>query len=242
MPARVAVVIPWQDTGCRYRAAALAWVTAQYMRTHPTWRLVLSVPPLGPWCKAAAVMPAVAASDADIVVVADADVWTTGLAAAVASVEAGAPWAMPHTKVHRLTEQASADVVAGYEPDLANIVERAYDGVFGGGVVIAERATMLHTPLDPRFVGWGQEDTSWALALTCLHGPPTREADPLIHLWHPPQQRATRRVGNLVGKRLHRRYADARRDPRAMRALLDEVTHVDHDAHQPAVLADPSHR
>ena len=248
MPARVAVVIPWQDTGCEHRAAALAWVTAQYMRTHPSWPIVLSAPPLGPWCKAAAVTPAVAAADADIVIVADADVWTTGTAAAVASIEAGAPWAIPHTNLYRLTREATADVVNGAEPDLRDIEidrhghRRPYVGYAGGGTVIALRDTLLDVPLDPRFVGWGQEDMSWALALACLRGQPVRQPDDMVHLWHPPQQRANRKIGSLEGKLLHRRYTNARRDPCAMRALLDEVTDVDRDAHQPAVHAHPPHR
>src|SRR5687768_12609226 len=58
-----------------------------------------------PWNKARAVMPAVEDSCADIVVLADADVWTEGLAAAVRAVEQGASWAIPHRHVHRLTEE-----------------------------------------------------------------------------------------------------------------------------------------
>ena len=38
---------------------------------------------------------------------------------------------------------------------------------------------------DPRFVGWGGEDTSLGAALTTLVGPPARLEASVWHLWHP---------------------------------------------------------
>lgn len=71
----------------------------------------------------------------------------------------------------------------------------------------------------------GQEDESWGTALETLHGPPWRPIDhaPLWHLFHPPQQRASRRWGSLEHRALYRRYQQAKDDPEAMRALLAET-------------------
>lgn len=180
-------------------------------------------------------MPAIAACDAGaVVVVADADVWCDGISAAVAAVEAGAPWAIPHDLVHRLSETGTAAVLAGAHWRGQPVCQQPYPGVMGGGIVVARRETLLEAPLDPRFVGWGQEDESWAVALTALAGPPWRGAAPLLHLWHPPQPRLDRRRGSTGGWNLRRRYLRARRDPAAMRQLLDEARHALHSP-EPAV-------
>lgn len=187
--------------------------------------MTLAEAPPGPWCKAAAVMPAIAASRAPIIVVADADVWTPGLDRTIARVQNGATWAVPHTQVWRLSPEATAAVLEGTQtvaPGVATI-ERPYTGIQGGGAVVLTREVALDIPLDRRFVGWGQEDASWAVALHHLAGPAWRAVDPLFHFWHPPQERMSRRWGSPDGKALHRRYLAARDDPAALRALIEEA-------------------
>lgn len=219
----VAVIVPWRP-GCQHREQAWAWVRARYADVHPAWEIIEARAPTGPWCKALAVNPAVAATSADVIIVADADVWVPNLTDAVAELDQ-APWVIPHRLVHRLTEDATAAVLAGADTGGQPTAERPYLGVPGGGLVIAPRTTLLDVPLDPRFWGWGQEDVSWAAALQSLTGPPYRGSTPLTHLWHPPQPRSTRKVGSPQGQLLHRRYISAaRKGPPAMRQLLQEVT------------------
>lgn len=176
------------------------------------------------WCKAEAVADALSRTDAEILVIADADVWCDGAQAAVEAVQQGAAWAVPHGKVHRLTAQATADTLTTgtFDPD-AECAERPYTGHAGGGIVAIHRTTYEACPLDPRFTGWGHEDDSWAIALRCLHGSPWRGADPLWHLWHQPQPRRNRRIGSEPSRRLHGRYKASRRDPDAMRSLIEEA-------------------
>jgi len=219
----VAVVVPWRP-GCPHRGRALTWVRGRYTAERPTWTLELGeTPAVEPWSKAAAVMPVIERSSADIVIVADADVWTWGIASAVTAVAAGAAWAVPHTAVHRLDERGTAAVLAGAPWHDQPLAERPYRGLLGGGIVVARRDALLQAPLDRRFVGWGQEDTSWALALDTMLGAPWRGATPLIHLWHPPQPRMSRRRGSVDGWALFRRYHAAHGDQEAMRALIEEA-------------------
>ena len=77
----------------------------------------------------------------------------------------------------------------------------------------------------------GQEDESWALALTTVAGQPYLGEADLVHLWHPPQQRLSRRKGSHENWALMRRYAAARRDPEQMRSILKEID-VPHAGHQ----------
>ncbi len=232
----VLVAIPWASW-CPHRQAALSWVARQ-------WGALGVVPVLGSpgtdeWCKAKAVANAIAGHPGDdrpdILVVADADAWSPGVAEAIQRVRAGAPWVIPHHKVHRLNPEATADVLDGrpphtgmpldqsFGPDIPGI---AYAGVMGGGIVVCRRDVYEDCPLDPRFVGWGQEDESWGLALRCLYGPPVRLSAPLWHLWHPPQPRMNRGTGSDASAALYRRYSKARRRPDEMRALIDEGRHA----------------
>lgn len=212
----VGVLIPFAG-GCPHRERALEALRGRY-----TWPVTIAQGNT-PWIKAEAVNPAVRASPAEVIVVADADVWHPDVGAAVEAVKQGAPWAMPHLRVRRLTEQGTADYLAGAEPEGLPLEQRPYLGVEGGGYVVARRETLLEVPYDPRFVGWGQEDVSLGLALRTLVGLPWRGRDSLVHLWHPPQVRMTRKYGNQHGRALWKRYARANGDPGAMRSLLAET-------------------
>lgn len=198
---------------------------AQWGCWHANWTVTVATLPQGrPWSKAAAVAPAIAASHADLLVIADADVWAGPLDRAARRLEGGAPWVVPHQMVHRLDEQSTAALLErGVHPSHGVTCEPPYQGVEGGGLVMLPRATYLDVPLDPRFTGWGQEDNAWAIALTYLAGEHVRLAADLWHLWHPPQPRLSRRYGSPQGRALWRAYVRARSDTHQMRALVEEA-------------------
>lgn len=220
----VVVVVPFRG-GCPYRERAWEWVQARYAEHHPGWEVIEALAPEGPWSKGAAANPAVRECGAEIVIQADADVWTDGLERAVYAVICGqAEWAVPHRLVHRLGEGATEAVLGGANwQEQADLAQRPYEGFWGGGVVVGRRSVFLDCPIDPRFQTWGQEDESWALALSCLRGKGWRGTADLIHLWHPPAERQNRRYGSRESRALHSRYRRARREPKRMRALLEEA-------------------
>lgn len=213
----VEVIIPWRG-GCVWRERALRFVRSRYGLP-----VTIASAPAGPWCKAAALMPAVAASCADVLVVADADVFTDGLDAAIDAVRDGAAWAVPHRLVHRLTEDGSRGVLAGADWRTMPVAQLPYVGFEGGGLVVLRREVAVEVPMDSRFLGWGQEDESWALALRTMVGSPWRGTAPLVHLWHPPQNRLSRRWGSTESRALAGRYRAAYGDREAMGRLLEEV-------------------
>jgi hypothetical protein len=217
----VEIIVPWR-AGCPHREQALTWVQERWASLQLP--VVVAEAAAGPWVKASAVIPAASRSTAEILVVADADVWCDTVADAVEAVRGGAPWAIPHGSVLRLTEQATATVLLGANlPAVRSaLVEPPYRGHAGGGLVVIPRSTLLDIAPDPRFEGWGGEDDAWGYALSVLAGRPWRGSSPLWHLWHPPQPRVSRRVGNATSQQLLNRYHRARRNPAAMRALVDE--------------------
>lgn len=225
----VLVAVPWADTAPE-RQAALGWVARQWADIgHVGLVLGLGLTESGEWCKALGVEHAITDRPGDILVITDADVWCDATGEAIQRVRDGAPWAMPHIKVYRLNPESTTDVLAGRQPHermpLAHQVEPTipgypHPGTLGGGIVVVRRDVYEACPLDPRFVGWGQEDESWGMALRCLYGPPVRLKAPLWHLWHPPAD--PQRQGNPNGHILYKRYSKAKRRPDEMRALIDE--------------------
>lgn len=178
----------------------------------------------GEWCKARAVAEALRGVSADVLVIADADVWVATVSHVVEAVRAGHQWGYPHRGIRRLTAAATEAVLAGADPDrITDYDEPPTRAHPGGGVVVVRREVYDETPLDPRFVGWGHEDDAWGLALHTIHGRPAKGNGRLIHLWHPPQERIDRRRGSEANLALFGRYRAALNNPARMRALLEEV-------------------
>lgn len=187
----VSVLVPWRP-GDPHREAAWSFLRPRWEALG--YEVVEGHAPDGAWCKAAAVADALARSSGALLVVADADVWCDGVTAALEFVAAGSPWAMPHWRVCRLDKTSSALALkAGELPPPAPTFDRApYVGRRGGGVTVLPRATYERVPLDPRFLGWGQEDDAWAVALRAVVGREWRGLADLWHLWHEPQPRRDR--------------------------------------------------
>lgn len=220
----VSVVVPWRS-GCQHRERAWHWVQARYAAVHPSWEVVTGSSPDGPFNRSAAILDGTRRSSGEVIVVADGDVWCDP-APAVAHLTT---WAIPHLMVHRLSPESTDRVLAGENwrglPLSSDNAQdsRPYKGFETGTLVVVRRDVLLDVPPDVRFVGWGQEDQAWSMALRSLVGPPWRGEDDLVHLWHPPQPRLTRVVGNAQSKDLLRRYRNARRSPSLMRAVVEEA-------------------
>jgi hypothetical protein len=170
-----------------------------------------------------ALTAAVGHSSADTLVIADADVWCDGLPEAVAAVETGADWAIPHAEVLRLTGDGTKAFLRGADAHSLPLDQPSYGGIEGGGQIVLKRATYVNCPIDPRFAGWGQEDEAWGTALRALYGPPWVGTASLVHLYHEPQVRLDRKRGSVAGWELRRRYLKARYDQDAMRDLIKEA-------------------
>jgi hypothetical protein len=156
-------------------------------------------------------------------------------------------WAIPHSTVRRLAERETGQLIGatpdnrleliyGYlnYPRILKTLEQKttpswleqleYTAYHGGGITVLHRDLYQTFPIDPRFVGWGQEDESWAVTLHSLQGPPCQHgAGPLLHLWHRPCERMNRRCGNPAGVELARKYYHARKNKEDMLKLRREA-------------------
>lgn len=176
-----------------------------------------------PWTKGAAVLSAAIKSQAEVLIMADADcVPESGYIGAAIRAITSNSWVVPHTEVIRLDELGTLAVFErGTRPDLAS-VSYTHRGMAAGGCLVIRRSTMLSVPIDPRFSGWGNEDESWAMALATLAGRQCRLQGKLYHLWHPRAPRLDPYRGSEANAALRDRYKAAKNNPLKMRALLDE--------------------
>lgn len=217
-----AVLVPWRP-GDPHRARNWAWCRHRW--DIAGLQVIEGADEGGEFSRTQAILDARARTDADVLVVADADVWCDDLG--LDQLDTG--WAIPHL-VHRLSEPSTRQLLDGH-PDWRTLPlsadnpqdQKPYRVHPAGTLLTLTAATFDAAPPDSRFVGWGQEDDAWAAALAGLVGPPRRTTADVVHLWHPPQARRSRRVGNTANQTLARRYRDARRSPERMRALIEEA-------------------
>lgn len=224
---KVSLLVPFTP-GCPHREAAWEWVQHRYETVFPTWEIVAGegATPDG-YSRSRAILDAADKATGEILVVTDADVWCHPGLAVLRAAEDG--WAIPHKLVHRLSPESTDKVLAGADwhglPLSTDNPQdsKPYRGNETGTLVVLRRDVFTKAPPDPRFVGWGQEDDAWQVALRTMVGPPWRGDDDLVHLWHPAQPRKNRVVGSDAGKALARRYQAARNNRPRMAQLLEEA-------------------
>lgn len=221
----VAVVFTWRP-GCPHRERSFGFVRDSLRRQYPHMEQVIGESPEGPFNRSAAMLDGAAKTDADVLVFHDTDVDLLGPLLPAIDAARTDGWAVPHRLLHRLSQESSDAYMAGASLDGLGLDQshardrKPYIGYAGGTLVVVSRDALNTAPPDPRFVGWGQEDEAWALALSVLVGKPWRGTADLVHLWHPPAERKSRSVGNHNNLALLNRYQRAARNADAMRALV----------------------
>lgn len=232
----VAVVIPYRRTSAQ-RDANARWLWQRWTESPGAvsgrWSLHRETDNDSKiWSKAWVLNRAVAILTADVLIIADADIVTpwSALEEAVALVEAGVPWVVPHGQVYRLKAGPTAKLIKqtslpGYRSPallpLGALDRPAYTGTPGGGLLVVARAAWDAVGgMDPRFLWWSGEDVALGHALDTLAGRHQRLDAPLFHLYHPPERR--RPFATSAAHRLEARYARAAGNVSAMRALIAE--------------------
>lgn len=187
----VAVVVPRDRAPSPERQRNWAHVLQHYQRNHPDWQVVEGFCHTKTWVKGAAIADALTRCNADVIVIADADVIVDPLTLerAVDMVKNGVPWAIPHRMVLRLDEEATKSYIAGVRlPFPWNLERKEYEGVPGGGIFVVRHVNYDAVGGIPfAFRGWGSEDKCLAFLCEKLLGHGARLDADLVHLSHPLQ-------------------------------------------------------
>lgn len=185
-----------------------------------------------PFSKTKAVNAAAERSSGEILVILDADTWIDPdtLRAAAADIAARrTPWVIPFTQVWRLrpdpTDRLLGADPTGAWPELDRNLDCSVVRPISLGLcyMLPRRTFDDVGGMDPRFAGWGGEDTAFKWALMVLHGKPSALPGPAYHLYHPRAQVPVWPGQTARNDALTRRYHYAARRGVQMRALCDEV-------------------
>jgi hypothetical protein len=186
--ASVAVVIPYGGDD-PHRAAAAAHVRAFYRYEFPDWQVAHGFYIQEPFSRARAVNAGIAATDAEIVIVNDADTLCppSQVREAVRLAEERGGLVRAYTRYRRLSAAASEACVT-YKDALAapdESFEWEQDPAYAHGCAVAQaKCWKAVGGYDPRFEGWGYEDCAAELIFNALW-PDRRVPGDLVHLWHP---------------------------------------------------------
>lgn len=220
------IVVPFNPDGAE-RDRNWSWIRERVERLHPDFELIVAGAPGERWCKAKAVAAGVERASNDVIIMMDADVFVD--AAALSALPAQAEtfgWAVPHTKVLRLSPSYTEELLTLEPPEMharvccRRLARKPYVGVPGGGILALTKESWRVAPIDPRFEGWYGEDHAWGNALHALVGPGHRGRADLFHLWHPAQPDRGEKRPN---KALRERYRRALKNPEAMARIVQEI-------------------
>lgn len=233
----VRFLVPWRSDG-EYRDQLWDHTRDRWERDFPDVRMVVGESPPGAFNRSAAINDA-AEGDWDIAIVLDADVMIEPdqLRRAMVTAATSGRLTFAFDEYRGLTPHMTARVLNDeppprnqwspepqwQSPDIWNKGVRFRSVVHESSVVVVPRGLWdALGGFDERFVGWGQEDVSFAKAARVIGGETLRIPGPVWHLWHARSVDRNEHLGQYrANQALGDRYRAAT-GPEDIQALLAE--------------------
>jgi hypothetical protein len=192
----------------------------------PDVELVIGEDDCEPFNRARARNKAAVKATRDLFILVDADIfYGTKL---IDNIKASAnfhPWLIPYSRGYKLNPVFTRFVTSTGELQIpktlriGDILENCT--VLGGFMnVMSRQAFEAVGGMDERFMGWGPEDLTFAMALDTVVGKHFRMNETIFHLWHPPAERYHQYTP--YNEELKNRYCQAYGNVEAMKQLIDE--------------------
>ncbi len=241
--------MPFTSDGAE-RQAAWAWLERYWRWALPGAEVAVADDGGKPFSKSCSVNTAASSATGDVYVIMDADCYmdASALVSCAEDVRRNRSWWMPYRGMWRLGKEATqslletppehqlrlglppiaADVQGGSEAWKWSLSSRDNGALCQ---VIPARGFWHVGGMDPRFRGWGGEDSSFAMALDTLWAPRSlNDSVHAAHLWHARIGEGEGPRGRMwegqsrprTGVELRNRYTHCRGKPGAMRRLVNE--------------------
>lgn len=205
----VEVIMPWRDSGCPARKRAFDFVYSLYSREYP---VRLCDAGGDEFNRAATRNAGVAESSADVVIVADADLFVP-LSQIRTAVEVAASTRLqvrPFTQFGHLRENGTVQFIEREDHSMItherfNTLATLWPGVHGGVFVIQRSLWLEAGGMDERFTGWGGEDNAFNAVCEEMFGPVHLVQGYAYHLFHPTRRRMSADNAALLDSYLRKR-------------------------------------
>lgn len=245
---QVSLLVPFRDDG-EHRTRVWTWLRQYWEANLGSVEIVMGHDGGWPFSKSAAVNDAAVRARGRTFVILDADTYLDAQVVQYcadqldAAREAGQrKWFIPYSRNYRLSKATTldlldADPTAPYgisSPPLASDLEKSPDSAYyghqyGAMIQIVPREAFFDVNgMDPRFRGWGSEDSSFLRSVDTLWGNHENTPNDIAHLWHDRpvigwnSRWVGQTAGGLANSRLAQRYVYATGEPSFMRGLADE--------------------
>jgi len=243
--AKISFLVPFRpdDEG---RERTWEWLKRYWQWSLPAAEIIVGSDDGVPFSKSCAVNEAAALAHGDVFVIMDADSYLDSnvLISAVEDIRLHPAWWVPYNTLYRIRRPPSNELLAlppeaPFRLKMPPAPELIQGGI-GDPYAREHGAMMMVVPargfwavggMDPRFRGWGSEDTAFSFALDTLWVPRSYDMDHHIaHLWHArigegggfTKRRNVGQSEPMSGHYLARRYRHNNHKPGAMRKLVDE--------------------
>lgn len=232
------VVIPFIETGCKYRAAARRYVLAYWSSLGV--EVVEGHGHDKPVNRSEARNAAAEKATGDVLFFCDADMWVPSdqFWAAVAVAARTDRFVLAYTRHMRLDRQATAATIAGTFTPRGQTI----GGTAGGCFAVSRVLHDLVGGHDERFREWGGEDRAFRFACETLTGVEETIPGLSYHLWHPRSPELARhtpnRTANATLAERYKKAAGVRRATGVIRSL-PRISPVPDASAMRAILAEP---
>lgn len=212
-----------------YRSGLLGWCRLRWERLG--FKVSVGDSPIDPFTRGHALNELAAASDAEVLILADADtVVTADLASFAQSADFDGRWYIGYGRgrywslsPHATKLLLEADPGCELRKPRPDEVIAVTDGAVSGCLILSHKAFDRVSGFDRRFQGWGSEDFAFLAAMDTLWGLHTRLDSDAIHLWHPHLEVQRFEQPHFpANEALCQRYLSLLGQREAMRALVAE--------------------
>ena len=199
----VEVIIPWRDSGCEYRQKSLKFLLSIYEKNFSKVSICDSE---GDFNRAAARNSGVGRSNADIVVVTDADLYVpiTQIHSAIELAKNYGNQIRPFSAFGHMSESATEFFLSQKNPETISderfdTLSTLWPGLHGGTFVMNRLLWEKVGGMDENFIGWGGEDNAFNIRCSRVLNKPVGVVEGYaLHLFHPYQRRMSKENALLL--------------------------------------------
>lgn len=233
----MSVLVPFRDADGS-RSNLINYLRPRWEKSLPDAEIIVAADDgESPFSKTIAVNNAFKQSSGEVIVILDADCWVEPevlrRGARIISSRR-APWVRPCNKVNRINKRTTDHILSNPTrtqfPQITPQMTERITPVVGLVCMVPRSAFLKAGGMDPRFRGWGWEDTAWNWMIDGLHGKAQIWNYSINHLWHPRMRgKSGRPVWEGQTERnaqLGRRYKMSRSNPHGLRKLAAEVQEI----------------